>query len=118
MRRLIIILLLIVYPFQVALAMADRCCAMTSSGLTHHGTAQGPATVAAEPMFLVDDDRSALADPHCPACSFAHHSYLPSNSVGVFQVRHDAARIDSSNPFPTSPPVLRPERPKWLTAAN
>lgn len=118
MRRWILILLLIVYPFQVALAMADRCCVMTSSGLTHHSTAQEPGEVVADPMFVADDNRSALTDPHCPACSFAHHFYLLSSWAAVLAAQHDTARIDFATPFLTSPPVLRLERPKWSAAAN
>lgn len=114
MRRWILITLLIVYPFQVALAMADRCCVMTSAGLTHHSAAQSAS--AAEPVFLADDEGAALTDPHCPACSFAHHLYLPSDAITLPAPRHDAARIDTDNPFLTSPPVRRFERPKWPAA--
>lgn len=117
MRRWILILLLIVYPFQVALSMADRCCVMTSSGLTHHSAEQGQGNAAAEPVFLVDDDSTALVDPHCAACSFAHHFYLPSDALVLPPQRHDSMRIDAASPFRTSPPVRRLERPKWSAAA-
>lgn len=116
MRRWILIMLLIVYPFQVALAMADRCCVMTSAGLTHHSAEEGASGAGAEPVFLADDEGAALTNPHCPACSFAHHLYLPSDAITLPAPRHDAARIDSATPFLASPLVRRLERPKWPAA--
>lgn len=111
-------MLLIVYPFQVALAMADRCCVMTSSGLTHHSAEQARGTEVAAAVSVADDNGSALSDPHCPSCSFAHHCYLLASPLTLVAAQHASASIDCATPFATSPPVLRLERPKWPAAAN
>lgn len=92
MRRWVIILLLLVYPLQVALAAADKCCVTTPAGVTHHSVGRAGA-VAAEAIFVADDDRSALADPHCPASVFGHFLYLQSNSVVIPAARHHASTI-------------------------
>ncbi|HAV37997.1 MAG TPA: hypothetical protein DCX52_16900, partial [Massilia sp.] len=60
MRRWILIMLLLVYPFQVALAVADRCCVTTPAGLTHH-VAAGKDGFTAQPAFVVDDGAALLA---------------------------------------------------------
>lgn len=118
MRRWVLIILLLVYPFQVALAMADKCCVTTPAGMTHHAAEPGSGTAAAAPVFLVDDDRSALADPHCSACSFGHSLYLPSEFVMMRAVRHQTLGIGFIAPRLTSPPMARLERPKWPAAAH
>jgi hypothetical protein len=112
MRRLIVIILLLVYPFQVALAVADKCCAMTPGGVSHHSVATGAGTV-----FLADDDGAALADPHCAACTFGHTACLPASFVVIPAERRHAADIAFHPPFLTAPPPSRPERPKWSAAA-
>jgi hypothetical protein len=81
MRRWVFIILLLVYPFQVALAMADKCCAITSAGVTHHLAQSASGASAGEPVFVADDDSSALADPHCAACTFGHILYLPAHRL-------------------------------------
>jgi hypothetical protein len=116
MRRCVLIILLLVYPFQVALAMADRCCVTTPAGVTHHSVTQGAA--AATPVFVADDDGPALSDPHCPACVFGHILYLPSDVIVFASQRHHALAIVSTPPFLASPPAARPERPKWRAAAD
>jgi hypothetical protein len=118
MRRWVIIILLLVYPFQVALAVADKCCVTTPAGVTHHGAEPGFGATAAEPVFLADDDRSALADPHCAACTFGHSLYLPSDFVVVPEARHQTQAIAFIPPRLTSPPTVRLERPKWRAAAH
>lgn len=118
MRRWVLIILLLVYPFQVALAMADKCCAMTPAGVTHHLAAPASGASAGEPMFLADDDSAALADPHCAACTFGHILYLPSAFVVTPEARHRTTRIAFIPPRPTSPPAARLERPKWTAAAR
>ena len=92
MRRWLIILFLLVYPLQVALAAADKCCVTTPAGVTHQSVGQAGA-IAAEAKFVADDDRSALADPHCTASVFGHFLYLQSNSVVIPAVRHQASTI-------------------------
>jgi hypothetical protein len=116
MRRWVVIILLLVYPLQVALAAADRCCVTTPAGLTHHSLGQAGA-IAAEPMFVADDN-PALADPHCAACVFGHVLYLPSDFIVLVAERHHASAIAFQPPFLTAPPVARLERPKWPAAAS
>jgi hypothetical protein len=121
MRRLVIILLLIVYPFQVALAMADKCCTLTPGGVSHHSasaSAGGSGSgFSVEPVFVADDS-PGLGDPHCAACSFGHTVGLPSHAADLPAVRHHAARAACPLPFATAAPCCRPERPKWSSAAE
>lgn len=131
MRRWILILLLVVYPFQVALAMADGCCASTAAGVTHHaaeGAQASPQAAAVKvamlqaamvqaAMLQADDDGAGPADPHCPACMFGHILSLPSASVSVGVERLAAAANASPAAFPASRPAPRPERPQWTAAA-
>jgi hypothetical protein len=112
MRRLVLIILLLVYPFQVALAVADKCCAMTPAGVSHHSVATGAA-----PVFVADDHGASLADPHCAACTFGHTACLPAEFVVIPAERRQAVDIAFHPPFLTAPPARRPERPKWSAAA-
>lgn len=117
MRRWIIIMLLLVYPFQVALAMADRCCVTTPAGVTHHlEGGKGPGAV--QPVFVADDGYAPLADPHCAACSLGHHTGLPSGASAVPGAAHQSAAIVAALPFLAPPPAARPERPKWPACAH
>ena len=118
MRRWLLIMLLLIYPFQVSLAMADQCCVTTSTGVTHHSAAQGEGAPVAEPVFLADDAVSALADPHCPACVFGQVSGVPSHAAVMPAARHHVAAVASSIRFLTSVPASRPERPKWPAATR
>jgi hypothetical protein len=111
MRRLVLIVMLLVYPFQVALAVADKCCALTPAGVTHHVEAAGDA-----PVFLADDDKASPADPHCAACTFGHTACLPASFVVIPAERRHGAHIAFISPFPTSPPARRRDRPKWSAA--
>lgn len=117
MRRWVLIILLLVYPFQVALAVADKCCVTTPAGVTHHSGGQAGA-IAAQPVFVVDDERPALADPHCAACVFGQVLYLPSDFIVIPAERGHAASIDFHPPYLTAPPTARLERPKWSVAAD
>jgi hypothetical protein len=112
MRRLILIVLLVVYPFQVALAVADKCCAMTPAGVSHHSVAAD-----AGPVFVADDDGASLTDPHCAACTFGHAACLPAAFVAVPAERRHASSIAFFPPYLKAPPASRPERPQWPAAA-
>lgn len=118
MRRWVLIILLLVYPFQVALAMADRCCVTTPAGLTHHVAADGQGAAAPEPVFVADDGFSMLADPHCAACTLGHSIGLPSGVSALPGAAHQSGAAAAALPFLAPPPVARPERPKWPAAAE
>lgn len=118
MRRWVLIIMLLVYPFQLALAMADQCCVSTPTGVTHHSAGQDNSPAAAEPVFLDDDARSTQIDPHCPACVFGQISGVPSGVAPLSAVAHQAAAISSLTPVLTSVPRSRPERPNWPAAAR
>ena len=118
MRRLVLIILLLIYPFQVSLAMADQCCVMTSIGLTHHGSAKGEGAPAAEPVFLADDADAALSDPHCPTCVFGHVSAVSCHFNAPSAVANHTAAVTSPIPFLSCAPRSRPERPNWPAAAD
>ncbi len=118
MRRWVFIILLLVYPLQVALAMADQCCVTTPAGVTHHVAEQGGAVPALAPALVADDGNSVLGDPHCPACMLGHILYLPSDAAAMPGQRHESTAIAAVLPFVTSPPPARPERPKWPARAE
>ena len=124
MRRWFIIFLLLVYPFQLALATADRCCVVTAAGVSHHALAGAAAAadlaadLAADVVVaMADDEGSGAADPHCAACSFSHTAAAPpSDAPAPFpHARADtfAALLRTYASFPAG----RPERPQWLFAA-
>ena len=109
--------MLLVYPFQVALAMADRCCVTTPAGLSHHGAAQGGSLETVQTVVLDDDAAPGRADPHCPACVFGQIASLPAKpGLPPVAAPHGVA-IASTTPFLTCVPGLRPERPNWPAAA-
>lgn len=115
MRRWLIIVLLLIYPFQVSLAMADKCCATTPSGVTHHALQAGDAAEA-QPVFEADDAQTSLGDPHCAACASGHGA-APPCSVDVLPAPAPAAGASPSIALsPASLPAGRPERPKWIPA--
>lgn len=118
MRRWILIIMLLVYPCQVALAVADQCCLATPAGLTHHVTEQGSSLEAAESVFLDDDAAPGRADPHCPACVFGQIAGLPLTVAAIPAVVPHGVSISSVSPFLSSVPRIRPERPNWPTAAK
>lgn len=114
MRRLVILFLLLVYPFQLALAMADRCCEMTPAGVSHHVLAAGDSAAAVDlAVALPEDAGGGAADPHCAACSFSHTAAAPPASApppfAHGRMRLRAAPIHAL----ASLPAGRPERPKW-----
>jgi hypothetical protein len=117
MRRLLLVIMLLIYPFQVSLALADQCCVMTSSGLTHHSSVQGEGGPAATPVFLADDAGASLADSHCPACVFGQVSAVSSHFNVPPAVAHHTAAVTSPIPFLSSAPRSRPERPNWPATA-
>ena len=107
MRRWLLILLLTIYPFQVTLAMVDRCCLATQGGITHH---------AATGVQASADDGANGVDPHCPACVFGHTVTIASMTLDL--PRPHAVAQAAALPLPSfaSRPRARPERPKWLRA--
>ena len=114
MRRWILIMLLLIYPFQVALAMADRCCLTTPQGVTHHAVAG--AAVAAQPVADSGDHGSA-SDPHCAACVFVHTISFPP-AIAMLPAVHDTVPVFAATaPAPASHSPGRPERPQWQPVA-
>jgi len=116
MRRWLVILLLLIYPFQVALAMADRCCLTTPQGVTHHATSAEGASI--QPMLVAADDHGGASDPHCAACVFVHTLSMPP-ALTVIPAIHAAEPVRTDVPATLiSHPAARPERPKWPPAAD
>ncbi|QBE63804.1 hypothetical protein [Pseudoduganella lutea] len=115
MRRWILIMLLLIYPFQVALAMADRCCLTTPQGVTHHAQAAQP--VAAQLVADSGDDHGGASDPHCAACVFVHTISFPP-AIAAIPALHDTAAAFAVlvSALPSHSPG-RPERPQWPPAA-
>lgn len=115
MRRWILIMLLLIYPFQVALAMADRCCVTTAQGVTHHEVAGAGA--AAQPAADAGDEHGSASDPHCSACVFVHTISFPPFAT-MFPALHDTApAFTAASGTLSSHPAGRPERPQWPPAA-
>jgi hypothetical protein len=114
MRRWILIMLLLIYPFQVALAMADRCCLTTPQGVTHHAAAAQPASPA---IVAAVDDHGSASDPHCAACVFVHTISFPSSFATLPAVHDTVPTIAATAPTLTSHSPGRPERPQWPPAA-
>ena len=117
MRRLVLIILLLVYPFQLALAVADKCCVTTSTGVTHHSDDRSPGEARAGFAFVAGDEASGVSDPHCPACSFGHSSCLPTDLLVTPAGPQETQAVAFLPLFPTSLPADRFERPKWPSAA-
>lgn len=114
MRRFVILVLLLVYPFQLALAMADRCCAMTPAGISHHVlSAQDEAAAIDLTAVSADDEGMGAADPHCAACSFSHTAAAPPGQDAIPFSHQGARSYLPSFPAFASLPGGRPERPKW-----
>jgi len=114
MRRLVILFLLLVYPFQLALAMADRCCDMTPAGVSHHVAAAADGAFTAAPSIAMQEDEGAgAADPHCAACSFSHTAAAPPGRDPLPFAHEGGSRSASFVFAPASHPAGRPERPKW-----
>ena len=119
MRRWLLVFMLLLYPFQLALAMADQCCVATPAGITHHtGQGEGEGAAAGAPVFLADDAASSLADPHCPACVFGQISGVPPHAAPMASIRHGEAAAPSSIFLLPSVPRSRPERPNWPASAR
>lgn len=120
MRRWILIMLLLIYPFQVALAMADRCCLTTPQGVTHHAGAgsQPELQLEPQPIFQTGDDHGSASDPHCAACVFVHTISFPP-TIAMLPAVHDTVPAASpASHWLTSHSPGRPERPQWQPAAS
>lgn len=115
MRRWLLIILLLIYPFQVTLAMADGCCVMTAAGVSHHVAGQDSSAGIA-PVFVADDAPSTSVDPHCPACVIGHLSGFPPSTSVPPAVVDAVAAMGSATPSLKSIPRSRPERPNWRAA--
>lgn len=116
MRRWLLILLMLIYPFQVTLAMADGCCLATPAGITHHADDEGSASI--QPMLSVDDGAGAGGDPHCPACVFGHSSCIPHGCALLPPAPDRLASTPGMVPSPASHLAGRPDRPQWTAAAR
>ncbi|MDN4053039.1 hypothetical protein QPK32_08115 [Massilia sp. YIM B02763] len=116
MRRWFIIFLLVVYPFQLALATADRCCVVTAAGVSHHAQA-GEANATDVAVVTAGDEGAGAADPHCAACSFSHTAAAPPGATPAPFPHAHAATFAALLPTYASFPAGRPERPQWSNAA-
>lgn len=116
MRRWLILLLLLVYPFQITFAMVDGCCVATSAGVTHHSAINGANAFAAQPELVAGDSASTRADPHSPACVFGQVPGVPFHANAVPAVHHRVSAVYTPIRIMTSVLARRPERPKWPAA--
>jgi hypothetical protein len=118
MRRWFIIFLLVVYPFQLALATADRCCVVTAAGVNHHADAEADGAAAIGlAVAMADDEGGGAADPHCAACSFSHTAAAPPCEAAAPFPHARTATCAAPLPTYASFPAGRPERPQWFPAA-
>ncbi len=119
MRRLLVILMMVVLPFQLSWAAAATYCQHESSPVaSHYGhhvhkhlAKSGDAKSDISPSKLLSDD-------DCPVC---HLGGVGIVSMPSFSFPADIAKLDtarSSVPLLTSTRPDRPERPKWTCAAS
>ncbi|QGZ38029.1 hypothetical protein IP92_05784 [Pseudoduganella flava] len=111
MRRWLLILLLLIYPFQVSLALADGCCLATAAGVTHHAA---DSNQSAQPQ---DDGYTGAADPHCAACTFGHAAALPQLIAPMPMPHTHTLSPVLPSYLPASHLPGRPDRPQWSPAA-
>lgn len=109
MSRFVLILLLLIFPFQVTLAAADLCCGYGSE--TRHVPCElaERSGQARDPVHAVSN-----IDVHCALCVFASAAYLPSHIAAPRQ-----PALEGGDARPTAPhhfashAAPRPERPQW-----
>lgn len=113
MRRILIMLLLLIFPFQVTLAAADACCRYDK--IVRHGECNEQAQTSK----LADTSHGlSKIDVHCVLCVLGAAGYLPTQTSTP--LRHS---VDRSAAPPASVVRFasylepRPERPQWLPSA-
>jgi hypothetical protein len=118
MRRLLIILMMIVLPFQLSWAAAATYCQHESSPVvTHYGhhvhkhlATSGDAKSDSSPSKLLSDDD----------CTVCHLGGVGIVSMPSFAFPATSATSETARgivPLLTSTRPDRPERPKWTRAA-
>lgn len=119
MRRLLVILMMVVLPFQLSWAAAATYCQHESSSVVshygHHVHKHLSDPGDAEP----DTSRSKLLlDSDCTVCHLGGVGIvsMPSFSLPAVIAKADTAR--GIIPLLTSTRHDRPERPKWTRAAS
>ncbi len=105
MRRLLIILLLTILPFQAALAAACAYCPDSCAS----------ESVTASEVYVLDAD--ALADDDCSRCQLGGAGILPSPALSHGAPSLYKLGLPDNGSFPASGKPDRPERPNWNRAA-
>lgn len=119
MRRLLVILMMVVLPFQLSWAAAATYCQHESSPVaSHYGhhvhkhlANSGAAKSDTSPSKLLSDDD----------CTVCHLGSVGIVSMPLFSFPADIAKSDTGRrnvPLLTSTRPDRPERPKWMRAAS
>ena len=104
MRRLLIILLLTILPFQAALAAACAYCPDSCA----------PQSAAASEVVTLD--AAEVADD-CSRCQLGGAGIVPSSTVSHSAPSVYKLGLPDSGSFPASGKPDRPERPNWDRAA-
>lgn len=109
MSRFVLILLLLIFPFQVTLAAADLCCGYGTEARHAPCAVAERSGEARDPVHAV-----SKIDVHCAMCVFASTAYLPSHSVAPARQRVDSSAAKPAAPLHFASYLApRPERPQW-----
>jgi hypothetical protein len=115
MRRLILILLLVIFPLQASWAVASAYCAHEANPLSNHPGHHEHAA-GSEAGKHGGEDFSPGIDLDCGDCHFSNVAIVSSEADGaITAVSH--ARGGAGAPFIPLQRPKRPERPKWRPAA-
>ena len=118
MRRLLVILMIVVLPFQLSWAAAATYCQHESSSVVSHFghhvhkhlAKAGDAKSDTSPSKLLSDD-------DCSVCHLGGVGIVSMSSVSFHAAMATSDTAHGIAPLPTSTRPERPERPKWTRAA-
>jgi hypothetical protein len=109
MRRLLIIVLLLIFPFQVTLAAVDACCGYSTQARHGECAAEAKPGRAADPVHTL-----SKVDVHCGMCVLGSVSYLPLPTVLPVKPLVDRSTAAAAGPIHFASYLApRPDRPQW-----
>jgi hypothetical protein len=109
MRRLLIIFLLLVFPFQVSLAAVDPCCAYNAHAAGEQCAAELTSGQARDPVHSLSQ-----VDAHCGLCVLGSAGYLPMHTVLPLKRMAERSRAAVAGPVHFASYLApRPDRPQW-----
>jgi hypothetical protein len=114
MRRLLVMLLLLIFPLEMTFAAVDPCCNYST------GTARHMQCVDGATATQMQDTAHPLSnlDAHCSLCALGVIAYLPHAAPAAL-----APRLQRDSVAPAAPLAFashlapRPDRPQWFLPA-